>query len=189
MTAKSAHASHPHESADLHVSGEAIYTDDIPELAGTLHAALGLSQKAHATLVSMDFTAVLASAGVIAVLTAEDILGTNDCGPIIHDDPILAEGVVQYIGQPMFVVVAESQLQARRAAVKAHVEYEDLPAILTHQEAREKQSSVIPELKLVKGKPAEMLATAPHRTVGLFEVGGHRKRFSGCSDSKTRFVR
>ena len=175
MTAKSAHASHPHESADLHVSGEAIYTDDIPELAGTLHAALGLSQKAHATLVSMDFTAVLASAGVIAVLTAEDILGTNDCGPIIHDDPILAEGVVQYIGQPMFVVVAESQLQARRAAVKAHVEYEDLPAILTHQEAREKQSSVIPELKLVKGKPAEMLATAPHRTVGLFEVGGQEQ--------------
>ncbi|MET0963844.1 MAG: hypothetical protein ABWY05_13665, partial [Noviherbaspirillum sp.] len=39
---------HPHESAILHVSGEAAYTDDLPELQGTLHAALGLSQKAHA---------------------------------------------------------------------------------------------------------------------------------------------
>jgi len=175
MSVKAANASHPHESAALHVSGEAIYTDDIPELAGTLHAALGMSQRAHATLASMDFSDVLASEGVVAVLTAEDILGTNDCGPIIRDDPILAEDIVQYIGQPMFVVVAESQLQARRAATKAKVEYADLPAILTHQEAREKQSSVVPELKLVKGNPAEKLAAALHRTAGTFEVGGQEQ--------------
>lgn len=174
-SSKTAHASHPHESAELHVSGEAIYTDDIPELAGTLHAALGMSEKAHATLVSMDFSEVLACAGVVAVLTAEDILGTNDCGPIIHDDPILAEGIVQYIGQPMFVVVAKSQLQARRAATKAKVEYADLPATLTHQEARAKQSSVVPELKLVKGSPVEKLETSLHRTAGLFEVGGQEQ--------------
>jgi len=175
MTGKTANASHPHESAALHVSGEAIYTDDIPELAGTLHAALGMSQKAHATIVSMDFSEVLASNGVVAVLTAEDILGVNDCGPIIKDDPILAEGTVQYIGQPMFVVVAESQLQARRAAAKANVEYTDLPAILTHQEARKKQASVVPEMTLVKGKPAEKLAAAPHRTSGTLEVGGQEQ--------------
>ena len=175
VTKKTAHASHPHESAELHVSGEAIYTDDIPELAGTLHAALGLSQKAHASIVSMDFTEVLASSGVAAVLTADDILGRNDCGPIIHDDPILAEGVVQYIGQPMFVVVAESQLQARRAAAKATISYEDLPAVLTHQEARERQSSVVPELKLVRGNSAAKLAAAPHRTKGTFEVGGQEQ--------------
>ena len=172
---KAAHVSHKHESAELHVSGEATYTDDIPELAGTLHAALGLSQRAHATIVSMDFTDVLASAGVAAVLTAEDILGLNDCGPIIKDDPILAEGVVQYIGQPVFVVVAESQLQARRAAVKANIEYEDLPEILTPQDAREKQSSVVPKMNLVRGDPAEKLAAAPHRTIGTFEVGGQEQ--------------
>ena len=174
-TRKPAHASHPHESAALHVSGEAIYTDDIPELAGTLHAALGMSEKAHATLVSMDFSDVLASSGVVAVLTAEDILGTNDCGPIIHDDPILAEGVVQYIGQPIFVVVAESQLLARRAATQAKVEYADLPAMLTPQDAREKQSSVVPEMRLVRGGPAAKLAAAPHRTSGTFEVGGQEQ--------------
>jgi len=127
----------------------------------------------------MDFTDVLASEGVAAVLTAEDILGRNDCGPIIKDDPILAEGVVQYIGQPVFVVVAESQLQARRAAAKAHIEYEDLPEILTPQDAREKQSSVVPEMNLVRGNPAEKLAAAPHRTVGTFEVGGQEQFYLG----------
>ena len=170
-----AHAVHPHESAALHVSGEAVYTDDIPELAGTLHAALGLSQRAHAKLLSMDFIEVLACEGVVAVLTADDIIGTNDCGPIIHDDPILAEDTVQYIGQPIFVVVAESQLQARRAASKVQVEYEDLEATLTHQEARAKNSSVVPELKLQRGEPAKLLAEAPNCTRGIFEVGGQEQ--------------
>ena len=170
-----AHAVHPHESAALHVSGEAVYTDDIPELAGTLHAALGLSQRAHAKLLSMDFIEVLACEGVVAVLTADDIIGTNDCGPIIHDDPILAEDTVQYIGQPIFVVVAESQLQARRAASKVQVEYEDLDATLTHQEARAKNSSVVPELKLQRGEPAKLLAEAPNCTRGIFEVGGQEQ--------------
>ncbi len=82
----------------LHVSGRATYTDDIPELAGTLHAALGLSRNAHAKIVSMSISTPCGQApGVIAVFTAEDIPGENDCGPIIHgDDPILADGVVQY---------------------------------------------------------------------------------------------
>src|SRR5580698_547634 len=103
------HVSRPHESAHLHVSGRATYTDDIPVVAGTLHAALGLSTKAHARIVSMSFDAVRATPGVIAVLTAEDIPGANDVGPIIHgDDPILADGIVQYVGQPFFIVVATS---------------------------------------------------------------------------------
>jgi xanthine dehydrogenase large subunit len=61
------------------------------------------------------------------VLTASDIPGPNDCGPIVHDDPILADGVVQYVGQPMFAVVAETNDVARRAARLAKVDYEVLP--------------------------------------------------------------
>ena len=83
---------HPHEAAHLHVSGEATYVDDIPELAGTLHAALGLSQHAHALIKSIDFSAVHAAPGVVAVLTAKDIPGENNCGPLAHDDPIFAGG-------------------------------------------------------------------------------------------------
>lgn len=82
---KQVHVSRPHESAHLHVSGRATYTDDMPIVAGTLHAALGLSAKAHAKIVSMDFDAVRATPGVVAVFTAGDIPGVNDCGPIVHD--------------------------------------------------------------------------------------------------------
>ena len=117
---------HPHESAHLHVSGEAVYVDDIPELQGTLHTALGLSDRAHARIKSIDLSAVRASPGVVAVLTASNIPGRNDCGPIIHDEPILADTVVQYIGQPIFAVVAETVIAARRAARLAKVEFDEL---------------------------------------------------------------
>ena len=130
----------PHESAHLHVAGEATYIDDIPELAGTVYAALGLSKRAHAKVTAMDLTAVRASPGVIDVVVASDIPGANDCGPIIHDDPILADGLVQYVGQPMFAVLADSYDAARRAARKATIGYFDLPPVLTPQEARRQQS-------------------------------------------------
>ena len=106
----------PHESATLHVLGQATYTDDIAEVAGTLHAALGLSGKPHANIVSLDLAPVRAARGVVSVLSVRDIPGTNDCGPIIHDDPILADGKVEYVGQPIFIVVADTHDNARRAA-------------------------------------------------------------------------
>ena len=86
--------SRPHESAHLHVAGTATYTDDIPELAGTLHAALGMSTRAHARIRAVALDKVRRAPGVVAVLTAADIPGVNDCGPILHDDPILASDVV-----------------------------------------------------------------------------------------------
>ncbi len=168
-------ASVPHESAELHVSGEAVYTDDIPELAGTLHCALGLSQKAHARIEAMDLDAVRAASGVIAVLTASDIPGSNDCGPIIADDPILADGLVQCIGQPMFAVVAESYDQARRAARMGKVDYDELPAVLTPEEAKRQKSFVVPPMHLVRGDPAAKLAAAPHRLTRELHVGGQEQ--------------
>jgi xanthine dehydrogenase large subunit len=113
---------HAHESAVLHVSGEAAYTDDLPELQGTLHAALGLSHKAHARVRSIALDKVRSAPGVAAVLAARDIPGINDCGPIIHDDPIFADGLVQYVGQPLFIVVADTHEHARRAARQALVD-------------------------------------------------------------------
>ena len=79
-TLPAAGVGHPHESAHLHVAGEALYVDD-PEIAGTLHAALGLSEKAHAHVRSIDLAAMRAAPDVVAVLTAADIPGENDCGP------------------------------------------------------------------------------------------------------------
>lgn len=167
--------SHPHESAALHVSGEAIYTDDIPERQGTLHGALGLSQRAHAKIVAMDFDAVRSSPGVVAVFTAWDIPGSNDCGPIIRDDPILADGLVQYVGQPIFVVLADSHDNARRAARNAKIDYEDLPAILTQQEAKQAQSFVLPAMQLKRGNFKQAFEQAPHHLTGRLRVGGQEQ--------------
>lgn len=165
----------PHESAVLHVLGEATYTDDIPELQGTLHAALGLSQKAHARILFIDLEAVKSAPGVVAIYTAGDIPGTNDCGPIIHDDPILADGVVQYVGQPIFIVVADSHDNARRAARMAQIGYEELPAIFTPQEARSAQSFVVPPMHLTRGDFRRAFEQAPHRVKGKLHVGGQEQ--------------
>jgi xanthine dehydrogenase large subunit len=169
----------PHESANLHVSGEATYVDDIGELRGTLHAALGLSRHAHARIVSINLDLVLAAPGVIAVFTADDIPGENNCGPVLHDDPILAKDEVLYLGQPVFVVIAETHDLARRAAALAKSEevirYEPLEATLTPRDAKAKQQFVLPPLHLKRGDPDGKIATATHRLQGEFEVGGQEQ--------------
>ena len=130
-----------HESAAMHVAGAAPYTDDVPELAGTLHAALGLSPIAHGVIEKLDLDPVRAMPGVVAVLSAKDIPGANECGPLVHDDPILAGeagATLRHIGQPVFVVIAHTREQARRAAATAKkaVIAKPLPPILTPEAAR-----------------------------------------------------
>ena len=162
----------PHESAHLHVSGEAVYIDDIPEPCGTLHVALGMSGRSHATLISLDLAAVRAFPGVVDVLTAKDIPGNNTCGPILADDPILAESVVSYLGQPIFAVIANSRDSARRAARRAIVEYADLSAELSPQSARKNNSLVIPAMHRARGDVLKALAECDHKMSGQFSVGG-----------------
>jgi xanthine dehydrogenase large subunit len=169
----------PHESATLHVSGEATYVDDIVELRGTLHAALGLSRHAHARIVALDLDAVRRAPGVIAVLCADDVPGENNCGPVLHDDPILANGKVEYLGQPVFAVIAETHDLARQAAALAKnddvVRYEVLEAVLTPREAKAKNHFVLPPLHLKRGDPDSKMAAAPYRIEGEFEVGGQEQ--------------
>lgn len=120
-----------HDSAHKHVSGEAVYIDDMAAPEGLLHAYPGLSERAHARIVSMDLSKVRAAPGVVMVLTAEDIPGVNDISPTgLHDEPVFADGLAQFHGQVMFAVIGETRAQARRAARMAEVEYEDLPAVL-----------------------------------------------------------
>ena len=161
-----------HESARLHVTGEATYTDDLPEPRGTLHAAVGKSPLPHARIRSVDLAAVLAAPGVVDVVTAADIPGVNDVGPIQHDDPILADGIVQFAGQPVFAVAATSASAARAAAKLARFDLEPLPALLTIDEALAAESYVLPPAHLVRGDPAAALAGAPHRLTGRAASGG-----------------
>ncbi|HSW05471.1 xanthine dehydrogenase molybdopterin binding subunit [Aquabacterium sp.] len=167
----------PHESAHLHVAGAAPYVDDLPELAGTLHAALGLSPVAHGKLLGIDLAALRALPGVIAVITAADIPGVNECGPIVHDDPILADGVLHYVGQPVFAVIAQDREAARRAAALARqvIQVEALTPILSALDAHAQQRYVVPPMHLSRGDASAALAAAPHRLQGSFSLGGQEQ--------------
>ncbi|HEY9539340.1 MAG TPA: hypothetical protein VIS03_17230, partial [Kiloniellaceae bacterium] len=130
------HSAQPHDSGHKHVAGAAAYADDLPEPQGLLHLCLGLSSVAHARLRRVDLDAVRAAPGVALVLTAADIPGVNDISPTHrHDEPILAEDIVEYAGQPIFVVAAETRDQARCAARLAAIDYEPLPAVLSFEDA------------------------------------------------------
>ena len=170
--------SRAHESAHLHVAGAATYIDDIPELAGTLHCALGLSPVAHGRLRAMDLERIRALPGVVDVFAADAIPGHNDCGPIVHDDPILADGELRHVGQPVFAVVARTRGDARRAAAKARevLDIEPLEAVLDPREAHARGQYVIPPVHLVRdtveGGARAAIAAAPHRLVDTLDVGG-----------------
>jgi xanthine dehydrogenase large subunit len=167
----------PHESAHLHVAGAATYVDDMPELAGTLHAALGLSPLAHGRLKALALDAVRALPHVVDVFSAADIPGRNDCGPIVHDDPILADGSVLYLGQPMFVVLAHTRDAARRAAAiaKQVATIDARPPVLTAREAHARQQYVLPPMHLVRGEARQAIAGAPRRLKGALSIGGQEQ--------------
>ncbi|KSB87763.1 aldehyde oxidase [Caulobacter vibrioides] len=166
------HASVAHDSALRHVTGTAIYVDDLPEPAGMLHVHLGMSTRAHARIVSMDLSAVRASPGVVRVLTAADIPGENDVSPVIHDDRLFAQGEVICVGQSLFAVAATSIAAARAAAAKAVVEYEDLPAAITIADAAAADLKIEASQRMARGDVEAALAGATNRIQGRFAIGG-----------------
>ncbi len=174
VVAGGAHAPALHESGHKHVLGRAEYIDDMPEPAGLLHACLGLSERAHARIRSIDLDPVRGAAGVVGVLTAADIPGHNDVSPVSrHDDPVFATGRVEFHGQPIFAVIAETRDAARRAAKRAVVEYEDLPHAVDVAEALAAgYPLVVDPLKLERGDVARAMAASAHRLSGRMRVGG-----------------
>jgi len=166
-------SSSKHDSGPKHVAGEAVYIDDINEPFGTLHLAPGASSIAHGKITKMDLSKVRSAPGVVCVLTADDIPGVNDVSPAhTHDEPVLPDGIVQFYGQPVFCVAAETRAQARAAAQLAEIEYEELPAVLDVAEALEKQLFVAPPHVMKQGDAKAALARAKHRQTGRMEIGG-----------------
>ena len=168
------HEKERHESGHKHVTGTAEFIDDVPEPAGTLHAYLGLSQRAHAEIISIDFSEVSSSPGVIGVLTAQDIPGENDVSPAHkHDDPVFAAAKVEFHGQPIFAVVADTREAARRAAARVKIEYRDLPHFTDVLEAAAANYPlVIDPLKLERGDIEAGFAKARHVVEGEMRIGG-----------------
>ncbi|OHV79926.1 xanthine dehydrogenase molybdopterin binding subunit [Ensifer sp. LCM 4579] len=168
------HEQERHESGHKHVTGTAEYIDDIAEPVGTLHGYLGLSERAHAEILSIDFGAVTSSPGVIGIVTSGDIPGENDISPAHkHDDPVFATDKVEFHGQPVFAVIATTRDAARRAAAKVRIEYRDLPHVTDVVEAAAADYPlVVDPLKLERGDIDVGFAKSRHVLEGEMRIGG-----------------
>ena len=162
----------PHESAPLHVTGRAIYVDDIAEPAGLLHVVTGQSTVAHGRILSMDLDAVRAAEGVVDVVTHADIPGDPDISPVYSGDLLLAESEVNYVGQPLFAVAAVSLDAARQACQLARIEIAPLPAVLTPQDAMAAEAFVLPTRTFRRGGVAVAIDAAPRQLSGEQYVRG-----------------
>jgi len=164
--------SRKHESAEKHVSGEAIYIDDRLEPLALLHAAIGKSSQAHANIIELDLSAVHSAEGVVSVITIDDVPGHTDIGPVFPGDPVLAIGKVEYVGQPIFAVAATTHELARKAVKLAKIEYQSLPAILTIKEALKQKSFVRPPYSMSRGNSNQAIEKSPHQLSGNINIGG-----------------
>ena len=164
-----------HDSAHLHVAGTATYVDDIPEVAGTLHAAVGMSAIARGRIRAMQLTKVRSAPGVVRVLTHADIPGEKLIGPVLHDEPVFAIDRVDYLGQPLFAVIADSLEAARRAARLAETDYQEETPILDYDDAIRANSHVLPALTLATGDARAAIDAAPHRLANRLHIGGQEQ--------------
>lgn len=163
----------PHDAARLHVTGAARYVDDTPTPRGTLHLAFGLSPIAKGRITKMDLEPARQSSGVVAVLSAGDLPFDNDVSPSNHDEPLLTSGAVNYVGQPVFLVVATSHRAARIAARKAVINYAEETPLLTLEAALAADSRFEEGPRIYqKGDAAAAISAAPRMVEGSFDLGG-----------------
>jgi xanthine dehydrogenase large subunit len=159
-------SSTPHDSADKHVRGTAVYVDDMPELQGTLHVAVGGSPVAHGCIKTLDLSAVQCAPRVVAVITLADVPGETDIGPVFPGDPVLVSEICEFRGQPVFAVAALTFEDAMRAVRLARFEVEEWTPVLTIEEALQQQFFVRPEHTQQSGDAAQAIAQAAHRIQG-----------------------
>ncbi len=161
-----------HESARAQVAGAATYIDDIAEPRGTLFAAPILSGVAHGRLIGVDADAALAMPGVRSLVLSHDIPGSRMLASFAGDEPVFAIDRVEYVGQVIGLIVADSVMQARRAARRVQLKIETLPAILGVQAALAAKSYVLPPVFVRRGDAALAIKGAAHRLGGTLCVGG-----------------
>jgi xanthine dehydrogenase large subunit len=162
----------PHESAVGHVTGSALYTDDLlSRFPNLLHAWPVMAPHPHAELLSLDVEAALTAPGVVTVLTGEDVPGLGDTGPARRDEPLFPREV-QHHGQPVAWVLAESAEQAREAAQRVLAEYRPLEAVLTIEDALARGSFHSGPLVIERGDTSAAIAASPHRLEGELRIGG-----------------
>ena len=161
-----------HLDAAYHTRGESEYVDDVRQPAGMLQAAVFASPVAHARITKLQSDRARAIKGVHAILDARDIPGQNQIGPIIQDEPLLAEGSLHYVGQPVAVVLAESAEIARTAVRMINIQFEERPAITDPREAFDRGEIIGATRTFEMGDVDATWASCAHVVEGRCDVGG-----------------
>ncbi len=160
-----------HESAVKHVTGEAVYINDMSFGDHLLTGYIVQSPYASARIITVDFSEALKCEGVIDILSYKDIPGANQMGPVFHDEACLAEKEVQFIGQAVLIIAATSEAAARAAEKKIHFEWEVLTPILSIEEAITKNNLLSPTRKIERGNPDESFLKCKHIIEGELRTG------------------
>ncbi len=155
-----------------HVSGKSIYVDDIPVRANTVYAAVFGSPIAHGHIDSLDISKAVEQAGVVRIFTYKDVPGENQIGGIIPDEPLFAEDEVHFIGQPIAMVVAESEAEARAALHHIEVQISPKPVITDPRVARAQNELIIPPRTFKLGDTDQAFEQCAHIFEGTAETGG-----------------
>ena len=161
----------PHESAVHHVTGEARYIDDLPASPSLLVGRVVYSPHAHARIVSFNIVKARKSPGVAAILSFKDIPGHNQMGPVVKDEPCLAENKVTFVGQAMFLIAAETDAQCRAAEKLIDVRYEPLESIVTIEDAIAKNNLLGPPRTMNRGDADGAMRKSPHVISGELRTG------------------
>ena len=156
------HQPGPHESAHLHVTGKARYVADEPGPVGTLFVLPVTSPVARGRLLSIDVSAAAASPGVHGIYQSKDVPGANLWGPIEHTEPLFAEDRVEYMGQVVAIVAAETEALAREAAQKVRIDVESEPPVLTIQDGIEAGDFLYCPHRIERGDVEAVFENVPH---------------------------
>lgn len=160
-----------HESAGAHVTGEAEYIDDRPLYAREVFVDIYYSPVAHGRIRHLDFSEALKTEGILAIYQAQD-LKKNLWGNVIHDQPFLAEELVQYAGEPILLLVADQRKSFSLAKPKIKIEIEEMEPTLSISEARRKKLFIGPQRQIRTGDVEQALKHAPHRLGGVLKMQG-----------------
>ncbi len=161
-----------HESAVKHVTGKAIYTDDISEPKNLLHSVIGYSNCSKGVIKKIDYKDVLSSEGVVDIITEKDIEGINDVGPIFKGDKIFTSKNIEYYGQPIFAVIAKTNNLAKKAALKVKIDLKISKPIVSIEEALKKKSFVLKPKHLTRGDIKDGFKKSDNILKGKLYSGG-----------------
>lgn len=161
----------PHLSAAIQASGEAVYCDDIPRYENELSLRLVTSTKAHAKITSIDISEAQKVPGFVCFISADDVPGSNKTG-IFNDEMVFAKDEVTCVGHIIGAVVTDTPEHAQRAALGVKITYEELPAIITIEDAIKNNSFYGSELKMGKGDLTKGFSEADNVVSGEVYIGG-----------------